>query len=53
MPSMAYARLIIMKARLFDRRKETLGNGAIVEIVIWVLPSPTVERPHGLKYSPF
>ena len=47
---MAYAKLTIMKARLFDRRKETLGNGAIV---IWVLPSPTLERPLGLIYSLF
>ncbi len=42
-----------MKAQLLDRRKETLRNGAIVEIRIWRLPSPTPERPHALKYSLF
>lgn len=25
-------------------------SGGIIEMVIWQLPEPTAERPHGLKY---
>lgn len=39
-----------MRATLVFRRKETLPNGVELEIVIWQLPEPTPERPHGLKY---
>ncbi|MDP3898916.1 MAG: DUF6516 family protein [Mesorhizobium sp.] len=41
------------KATLILNEKRELPNGAISEIRIWRLPSPTAERPHGLKYSLF
>jgi hypothetical protein len=31
-------------------RYRTVQNGVTVEMVIWSLPRPTAERPHGLKY---
>ncbi|MGA7386122.1 MAG: DUF6516 family protein [Methylocella sp.] len=40
-------------AKLIERQKFTLDGGATVQIKIWRLPKPTVERPHGLKYSLF
>ena len=30
--------------------KREFANGAILQIVIWQAPEPTVERPHGYKY---
>ena len=30
--------------------KRELTNGAILQIVIWQLPKPTSDRPHGYKY---
>ncbi len=30
-----------------------LATGHILQIRIWLLPKPTDERPHGLKYSLF
>ncbi|WP_245427055.1 DUF6516 family protein [Mesorhizobium sp. YM1C-6-2] len=30
-----------------------LATDHILEIRIWLLPKPTDERPHGLKYSLF
>lgn len=41
------------RAEIIESQKLTLDNGAIVQIRIWRLPEPTVERPHGLKYSLF
>lgn len=38
-----------MRARLLLRDKTTL-RGHVVERVVWQLPSPSEERPHGLKY---
>lgn len=38
-------------ATILEHRKLVLADGAIVEIKIWLLPKPTAERPHGLKYS--
>lgn len=38
-----------MKARLVIKLKE-LRHGGIVEIVIWQLPHPDEDRPHGFKY---
>ncbi|MBF0609934.1 MAG: hypothetical protein G8345_06690 [Magnetococcales bacterium] len=38
-----------MKARLLFREKHILPKG-IMEMVIWQLPEPTLERPHGIKY---
>lgn len=39
-----------MKAVLVLRRREMLAGGIAVEMVIWQLPAPTSERPHGFKY---
>lgn len=39
-----------MKATLVLREKVVMPDGAIIEIVIWQLPMPTLDRPHGLKY---
>lgn len=39
-----------MKAKLLLRRKVIYKNGTILEMVIWKLPNPDKERPHGLKY---
>lgn len=30
--------------------KRDFTNGAILPIVIWQIPKPTSERPHGYKY---
>ncbi len=38
---------------LIYRDKAVLLDGAIVEMIIWRLPAPEPERPHGLKYSLF
>lgn len=38
-------------ATLVFRDKLVFPDGAILEIIIWRLPQPDVERPHGLKYS--
>ncbi|NOU01898.1 MAG: hypothetical protein HOO95_10055 [Gallionella sp.] len=38
-----------MKAqRIFYYKEVALGG--VIEMVIWQLPQPTIERPHGLKY---
>jgi hypothetical protein len=39
-----------MKARLIRHLKKVYPNGVLVEMVLWQLPGPTGERPHGLKY---
>lgn len=39
-----------MKATLLFRDKKTLASGALIEMVIWKLPQPDSERPHGYKY---
>jgi len=31
-------------------RYRTVQGGVTVEMVIWALPGPSAERPHGLKY---
>ena len=38
------------RAVLLLDEKVVLADGAIVELVIWRLPRPTPDRPHGLKY---
>jgi hypothetical protein len=38
-------------AKLLYTRKHTYEDGTVVEMTIWQLPSPSEERPHGLKYS--
>jgi hypothetical protein len=39
-----------MGATLVFAKKEIYPSGLIVEAVIWQLPEPTADRPHGLKY---
>ncbi|WP_029134623.1 DUF6516 family protein [Sedimenticola selenatireducens] len=39
-----------MKAELLFKDKYVYRDGAIREMVIWRLPAPDAERPHGLKY---
>ncbi len=39
-----------MKAKLIRHLKKTYPNGVLVEMVLWSLPQPSVERPHGIKY---
>lgn len=39
-----------MVATLLLREKFIYDDGAIREMVLWQLPAPTVDRPHGLKY---
>lgn len=40
-------------AKLIQNQRFDFGDGLIVQIKIWSLPSKTEERPHGLKYSLF
>lgn len=37
-------------AALAFHRKLTFDDGAILEMVIWLLPEGDAERPHRLKY---
>lgn len=39
-----------MAAKLLYRQKFIYPDGAIREMVLWQLPRPTKDRPHGLKY---
>lgn len=39
-----------MLARKVHEFREVLPDGTIVEGVIWALPRPTADRPHGYKY---
>lgn len=39
-----------MLARKVHEFREALPDGTIVEGVIWALPRPTPDRPHGYKY---
>ena len=48
-----YGMLHHMQAKLIFRDKFVYADGAIREMVIWKLPKPDDERPHGLKYSLF
>ena len=41
-----------MNARKLFYHKET-RNDVILEMVIWLLPDKTDDRPHGLKYRFF
>jgi len=38
------------KATLLLHEKVVLPDDFIMETVLWQLPEPTPERPHGLKY---
>ena len=42
-----------MKAQRIFYDKTLLPDGSIVEMVIWQLPSPSDDHPHGLKYRLF
>ena len=42
-----------MAAQIVFRDKFIYADGAIREMVIWRLPEPDDERPHGLKYRLF
>lgn len=39
-----------MKAVLLLEERVEMPDGAVIEIVIWRLPRPSPDRPHGLKY---
>lgn len=39
-----------MKAKEYANRKIKLPDGSLVSVVIWELPEPSFERPHGFKY---
>lgn len=39
-----------MKAKLLLRSKEILSDGAILEMIIWQLPSPVPGSSHFYKY---
>ena len=38
------------KAALLLHEKVVLSDESIIEIVVWRLPRPTLDRPHGFKY---
>lgn len=39
-----------MKAKLIRDLKKIYPNGVVVEMVLWLLPKATADRPHRLKY---
>lgn len=39
-----------MKASLIYHKTDTIADGIKLEMVIWQLPAPTADRPHGIKY---
>jgi len=42
-----------MKARLIHRERMTFDDGAIVEMVIWEVPTPVEGSTHSYKYRLF
>jgi len=40
-------------ASLLTNIKSILGDEFILQMKVWKLPTPTLERPHGFKYSLF
>jgi hypothetical protein len=38
------------KATLLLRRRLEFPDGGLVDVVLWKLPHPSSERPHGFKY---
>jgi hypothetical protein len=42
-----------MRANLLFRQRIDYDDGAIVEMVLWRVPSPVAPSTHGLKYSLF
>ena len=45
----SYGMMRHIKAQRIFYHKELMLDG-VIEMVIWQLPEPTAERPHGLKY---
>jgi len=41
---------MVARATLLMQEKLEMPDGAIVEIIVWRLPRPTADRPHGFKY---
>ena len=41
---------MIVKAKLLLRSKDVLSDGAILEMVIWQLPTPVLGSMHNYKY---
>ena len=41
------------KAELLLHEKLVLPDESIMEVILWRLPRPTPDRPHGLKYRLF
>lgn len=39
-----------MKATQILKLNETRPDGVKIEVVIWQLPSPSADRPYGIKY---
>ncbi|HEY9788016.1 MAG TPA: DUF6516 family protein [Candidatus Obscuribacterales bacterium] len=39
-----------MKATLLRQKKVVYPDESIAEIVVWQLPQPSPDRPHGYKY---
>jgi hypothetical protein len=39
-----------MKAIEYANQKIKLPDGSLVSVVIWLVPEPSAERPHGFKY---
>lgn len=39
-----------MKAKLILDIKKKDQQGNITEMVLWKLPAPSLDRPHGIKY---
>lgn len=42
-----------MRAQLLYRSKSLLSDGAILELVIWIVPEPLFGSRHNYKYSLF
>jgi hypothetical protein len=43
----------VKKAELLFRQRIDYDDGAIVDMVLWRIPSPVPPSKHGLKYSLF
>lgn len=39
-----------MKARKVFERRLLISEDTVCRMIIWALPKPSEERPHGLKY---
>jgi len=39
-----------MKAKRYIYEEVSLGDGSSVFMIVWELPEPTWDRPHGYKY---